>query len=419
MIPRVRNLLRLLQIDAPALLSAPDDPLVTHRMVLRLTYWLTPTLMALALIMHATRPFLPSAMIFELGATMIVFTWIQEWLLRRRWLPARMHGVHLVVALLLLAVAVTYTGGVQSPLAWMFTLSMAIEGVLYGRRWALASATLSSFFLLGSALAVHESLSPFSGELWSQSATNASLLSYIGMFYITATVTASVGAWARRRNAEISGLTRRVQQSYIGIIHALATATATRDAYTGDHSQRVERSAVTIARALRLDESQVEQIRIAGIFHDIGKIGTPDAILHSPNSLRPRELAIVRRHVVDGAAILAKVPFLEEAAHIVRHSHERFDGNGYPDGLAGEAIPLGSRIVFVIDAYEGMTSDRPYRKALSHETAVAELRANAGSQFDPGIVKLFIRLLEWEGPESAFVASEVAAPSNVLARVPA
>ncbi len=406
MMPRIRTLPHLLQLDALTLLSAPDDPLTTYRMILRLTYSLTPVLMGLALMLHATHPLLPPLIIFELGLTMLVFTAIQDWLLQKQLLQTWMHGVHLGVSLLLLAVAVTYSGGVQSPLAWMFALSMAIEGILYGRRWALASATLSSVYLVGSTLVVRQTLSPFSGDLWTHSATNAFLLTYIGMFYITATVTSSVGAWARQRNAEVSRLTRRIQQSYMGVIHALATAVATRDAYMGNHSQRVERSALTIARRLGLDETAVEQIRIASICHDIGKIGVPDAILRSPNALRPGEMAIVRRHVVDGAAILANVPFLEEAALLVRHSHEWYDGTGYPDGLEGEAIPLGSRIVHVIDAYEAMTSDRPYRKALSHEAAVAELRKMAGRQFDPRIAKLFVRLLEWEGPESAFVVNE-------------
>jgi len=395
------HLPKLVRAEASLLLSHPDDPMIVHRVVLRLTYALTPALMLLALVTPATQPTLPPRLIFELGTIMLALTGIEDLLLRRQILPTWMTAIHLVMGLVLLAVAVTNSGGVQSPFAWTFTLTMAIEGMLRGRRWAFTSATLATLLLAGSMLLANNSLAPLSNELWPSSIVETYFISYVAMFYATAAVATGIGAWSRRQTQEVAKLTKRVQQSYMGVIRALGTVIATRDSYTADHCDRVERSVVLMARLIGCPEEEVEQIRVASLLHDLGKIGVPDAILHATNPLRPSEIATLRRHAIDGATILAKVPFLEQAAEIVRHSHERFDGMGYPDGLEGDAIPLGSRIIAVIDAYESMTSVRPWRPALSHDIAVEQLQMRSGGQFDPRIAKLFIRLLEWEGPESA------------------
>jgi putative nucleotidyltransferase with HDIG domain len=397
----IDRLPKLVQAEASLFLSPPDDPLIVHSVILRLTYALTPALMLLALVTPAPRPTLPPVIIFELGTIMLALTWIEDRLLRRRVLPSWMPAIHLVMGLVVLAVAVTNSGGVQSPFAWMFALTMAIEGMLRGRSWAFTSATLATILLGGSMLLANNSLAPLSNELIPSSIVETYFTRYVAMFYITAAVATGIGAWARHQNREVAKLTKRVQQSYMGVIRALGTAVATRDSFTADHCDRVERSAILMARLIGCPEEEVEQIRVASLLHDLGKIGVPDAILYSTNPLRPSEVATLRRHAIDGAAILGKVPFLEEAAEIVRHSHERFDGMGYPDGLEGDAIPLGSRIIAVIDAYESMTSVRPWRPSLSHEIAVEQLQMRSGGQFDPRIAKLFIRLLEWEGPETA------------------
>jgi HD-GYP domain-containing protein (c-di-GMP phosphodiesterase class II) len=142
-----------------------------------------------------------------------------------------------------------------------------------------------------------------------------------------------------------------------------------------------------------LPPEQVERVRHAGELHDAGKVAIPDAILSKPGPLDDEEWAFIRRHPLIGERIVASAPSLVEVAHLVRSTHERWDGGGYPDGLAGDGIPLGSRIVAVADAFDAMVSERPYSTALTREEAVAELRRNAGTQFDPAVVEAFRAVL--------------------------
>jgi putative nucleotidyltransferase with HDIG domain len=176
-------------------------------------------------------------------------------------------------------------------------------------------------------------------------------------------------------------------------IAGLAEALLERDRYTGEHSESVAELAVQVAYSLGLDERRVEQVRTAAVLHDIGKVGIPDDVLHKPGKLSAREWDTMREHPVIGERIVRTIPGLGPVARIVRHEHERWDGDGYPDGLAGEAIPIGSRIILACDAYHAMTSDRPYRRALSHGDAVRELTRGAGNQFDPAVTKVLIRHL--------------------------
>jgi len=176
-------------------------------------------------------------------------------------------------------------------------------------------------------------------------------------------------------------------------IEALALALLERDRYTGEHSNAVIEMAVGVARNLGCSETEVERIRAAALLHDIGKVAIPDRILHKPGPLTEEEWLLMREHPVIGERILRALPGLGAVARIVRHEHERWDGRGYPDGLAGEAIPLGSRIVIAADTYHAITSDRPYRAARSHEEAVAELTRCAGSQFDPRVTATLVGFL--------------------------
>ncbi len=179
-------------------------------------------------------------------------------------------------------------------------------------------------------------------------------------------------------------------------IEALAEAVDKRDPYTFEHSRRVAEYVEKIAERLDLSLAEIESIIWAASIHDLGKIDVPDAILSKPGPLEGDEWTVLREHPVAGATIVAQISFHPTARDIVRHHHEWFNGSGYPNGTAGKRIPLGGRILAVADAFEAMTSNRPYRPALSYEAAVTELEAGRGTQFDPVIVDTFLAILEEE-----------------------
>jgi diguanylate cyclase (GGDEF)-like protein len=176
-------------------------------------------------------------------------------------------------------------------------------------------------------------------------------------------------------------------------IVGLATTLLERDRYTGDHSEAVVRLTVRVAQALALNPDEVQRVETAALLHDIGKVGIPDSILHKDGPLDDDEWVLMKEHPAIGERILRAIPGLGGVARIVRHEHERWDGGGYPDGIAGDAIPIGSRIILACDAYHAMTSDRPYRAAMSHGDALRELRKNAGTQFDPQVVEALLGCL--------------------------
>ena len=176
-------------------------------------------------------------------------------------------------------------------------------------------------------------------------------------------------------------------------IEALAVALLERDRYTGEHSEAVIEMSGAVARNLGCGTQDVERVRSAALLHDIGKVAIPDEILHKNGPLTDEEWELMREHPVIGERILRVLPGLGTVARIVRHEHERWDGRGYPDGLEGEAIPLGSRIIIAADTYHAITSDRPYRAARPHSAAVEELLRCAGTQFDPNVTAALIGYL--------------------------
>jgi putative nucleotidyltransferase with HDIG domain len=181
---------------------------------------------------------------------------------------------------------------------------------------------------------------------------------------------------------------RAISQSLLGLANALEA----KDPYTRGHSERVGAWSRRLAETLGLTPKDLEQVAQAGLLHDIGKIGVPEAVLGKRGPLEPGEWALMRRHPVVGAQIVAPFDFLAAGAIVIRHHHERWDGTGYPDGLAGETIPLGSRIVAVADVYDALTSTRPYRAALPHEAALEHLVGQAGGTLDEQVVAAFIEL---------------------------
>jgi diguanylate cyclase (GGDEF)-like protein len=186
----------------------------------------------------------------------------------------------------------------------------------------------------------------------------------------------------------------QLTKSMIGTAEALAAALEAKDSYTADHARSIAELAVDVGRELQLSESALDDLRYGGIFHDVGKIAIPDALINKPGPLTDEEFEVVKQHPAIGAEILAPVPFLYGVRTIVRHAHEHWDGGGYPEGLSGEQIPLGARIVLAVDAYHAMTSDRPYRQAMSHGEACGELEDNSGTQFDPEVVEALLSVLE-------------------------
>ena len=187
-----------------------------------------------------------------------------------------------------------------------------------------------------------------------------------------------------------------VQPEDVGLrdaVSALAVTLLERDRYTGDHSEAVVDLAGAVASGLGLDEDEVARVQAAALLHDIGKVGIPDEVLNKPGKLTDEEWKLMKDHTVIGERILRAIPGMGGVARIVRHEHERWDGSGYPDGIAGEEIPIGARIILACDAYHAMISDRPYRKGMPHGDAVAELVANAGSQFDPQVVEILVGAL--------------------------
>jgi len=174
----------------------------------------------------------------------------------------------------------------------------------------------------------------------------------------------------------------------------LALALEARDKYTSGHSQRVSNIALMISRKLEIKQEHIKKIELAGLVHDIGKVGIKESVLTKQDKLTHEEYAHISAHSVIGENVLRSVIDDEEILKIVRNHHERYDGSGYPDGLSGGDIPLGARILAVADTYDAMTSDRPYRKALSHETAIAELKEQSGIQLDPAVVDVFCEMVD-------------------------
>jgi HD-GYP domain-containing protein (c-di-GMP phosphodiesterase class II) len=188
-------------------------------------------------------------------------------------------------------------------------------------------------------------------------------------------------------------------------IGAVAAAIDAHDGYTAGHSEDVLRLSHRVGGRLGLTRADLVELELAALLHDVGKIAVPSAILKKPGPLDEDEMELIRAHPLWGAKLLAAVPGLEPVAVIVRLHHERWDGTGYPDGIEGERLPLASRIVATCDAYEAMTSDRPYRAALGPADALHELEVCAGSQFDPAVVEALIADI-----------AETRAPARALSR---
>ena len=195
----------------------------------------------------------------------------------------------------------------------------------------------------------------------------------------------------RQKSIELTNALQRTRDSFDFTLRAMASMLDAREHATGAHSQRVQDITCMIARDFGMHEKQLADIRQGALLHDIGKIATPDAILLKEGPLNDEEWTIMRQHVMTGYELISKSPDLKQTAELMRCHHEKFDGSGYPNGLKGDQIPLGARIFTLVDAYDAMRSDRPYRKGITRAAAIAEIRRNSGTQFDPAVVEVFMR----------------------------
>jgi putative nucleotidyltransferase with HDIG domain len=194
----------------------------------------------------------------------------------------------------------------------------------------------------------------------------------------------------RERSIALSDSYRRLEESSLEAIETLNATVEAKDPYTAGHSLRVQRIALSIGKELGLGVKEVDALRYGGLFHDIGKIAIPDALLTKPGRLTKGEFDLMKRHSAEGARIVGKFSRLRDSVPIIRHHHERWDGRGYPDGLAGDEIPLAAAIAGLADAWDAMTIERPYQRALSPDEALDEVRACRGTQFVPTVVDAFL-----------------------------
>lgn len=252
-------------------------------------------------------------------------------------------------------------------------------------------------------------------RIWSLSVSNilTGLFALVPLGWLMSEIGEKVGLWAAAMFMVPLYLARfafskyaEQRELFFGTVSALSQAIDAKDGFTRGHADRVSRIAGAIARQLGLPERQIEQIELAGMLHDIGKIGVEDRILMKPQRLEEDEQILMRRHPIYGASILEPSAALRPLVPIVLHHHENFDGSGYPDGLKGDEIPIGSRIMIVADAYEAMTSDRIYRKALGHDRAMEQLNKFKGSQFDPRMVRALEEVVRKRGA-AAFEVSDL------------
>jgi putative nucleotidyltransferase with HDIG domain len=225
----------------------------------------------------------------------------------------------------------------------------------------------------------------FAGERWQVA---------IATIVVVGLIFCALVALAAGASREIERRRRESQDTFVQTLTTLAEAVDLRDPYTAGHSRRVAIYSRQLAKNLGLSRHDVEQIEHAALLHDIGKVGVPDSVLFKNGSLDEEERALIRRHPVIGAGLIEGIPTMCEIRPCILHHHERVDGKGYPDGLIGDQIPLGARIIAVADTFDAITTDRPYRRGLTSEQAVIELLRGADRQFDVRCVVAFVNLVQ-------------------------
>jgi putative nucleotidyltransferase with HDIG domain len=213
-----------------------------------------------------------------------------------------------------------------------------------------------------------------------------------------------------KKNEETLDIAELLEKTHFETIMAFSDALEARDQYTAGHSRRVMEYSKSIGQRMKLDKQDIEDLKRSALLHDIGKIGIPDIVLKKKTKLTDEEYAIIKSHPETGAAILKNIKSFKHLVSAVYHHHEQFDGEGYPDGVKGAAIPLHARIIAITDTFDAMTSSRSYRSALSFRKALSELERCKGTQFDPDIADIFIDILQ----ESPYYFSRFREPEYYL-----
>ena len=262
---------------------------------------------------------------------------------------------------------------------WVFTLIVIAIASQWGIRPGLTAALLSSI--------------EYGFISYDQSGAITDAFILAGLFAVSAVI---IGTLVKHRETALvarADMADEMEKTSAATLVTLSRALDARDQDTEGHSERVATLAVEIGREMRMKETDLHSMQLAALLHDIGKIGISDAILHKPGALDEQEWALIRKHPQIGYDILQNIPFLNPALDAVLHHHEKFNGKGYPTGLQGKAISLLARILAVVDVYDALTSNRPYRPAFSSEKALELIREEAGQQFDPEVAQALERVL--------------------------
>jgi hypothetical protein len=304
--------------------------------------------------------------------------------------PGRLFSYATTGVDLLVATMISYSsGGYTSPFAILFFLVITVSALRFGALGSmLCAVVVAILYLIAGAVA------PLQAGIYLETVSFDRILILQRLFlFVVVAVLGSVMARALSSHRELVAR-RDVEAKLMTEVNmALANAIEAKDSYTRGHSERLAKLAGACAERMGLPAEQVAAIRLGAILHDVGKIGIPDRILRQAMSLTEDEMAWMRRHPQIGADIIGPVEGLQHVAPLIRHHHERWDGNGYPGGLRGEEIPLGSRIISVADAFEAMVADRIYRPSLGLDRALAEIGAGRGSHFDPQVVDSFLDMI--------------------------
>jgi len=291
---------------------------------------------------------------------------------------------------MLVATMITYaSGGYQSPFAVLFFLVITVSALRFGAGGSVLCALLVAVLYLTAG-----AVAPLQNGTYLATVSDERIIILQRLFlFVVVAVVGSVMAQAVSAHQEL--VTRRDVEAKLmtEVNMALANAIEAKDSYTRGHSERLAKLAGATAERMGLSRDEAAAVRLGAILHDVGKIGIPDRILRQSMALTEDEMAWMRRHPQIGADIIGPVEGLHHVAPLIRHHHEKFDGTGYPKGLRGEEIPLGSRIISVADAFEAMVADRIYRPSLGLNKALEEIKTGRGSHFDPRVVDAFLDLI--------------------------